>query len=97
MTKFDAIEDIFIISISVYALAVLLFITSCGSIDVEGEVDFIESKVKKVQGKVYIGLFAGDRLLGCIPSDAEIPKEWTFVEDIDHEITEVEEAFCLQK
>jgi len=63
-------------------IALSLLISGCG-IDVTGEVEFIDAKVKQVNHQFYIGLFAGSQLLFCLPLNPweTYPKDWTIVED----------------
>ena len=66
------------------------FIASCGNwlgvpenIDVSGEVEIVETRIKQVGSQVYIGLFAGDLIIVCLPVDPGTiyPDKWVTLDE----------------
>ena len=80
-----------------------LLLSACGfdDIQVSGEVEFIDTRVKQVGSQFYVGMFAGDEILACLPVDLGTiyPDEWvdvgTAAEYRTNPITETEMINCL--
>ena len=62
-----------------------LLLSACGfdDIQVSGEVEFIDTRVKQVGSQFYVGLFAGDEILACLPVDPGTiyPDKWVTLEE----------------
>lgn len=65
-------------------IPLILILSACGfdDIQVSGEVEFIDTRVKQVDSQFYVGLFAGDEIIACLPVDPGTiyPGEWVDIE-----------------